>query len=80
MLSSLFWKRTTLAGAISGMVAGAVMIFLWKYMVRPIGGVWDIYELLPAFLVSAIIIVTVSLLTNKPDDEIIADFDYAAQH
>ena len=79
MLCSLFWKRTTLAGAISGMVAGAVMIFVWKYGVRPIGGIWDIYELLPAFLVSAIVIFTVSLLTKKPDDDILADFEYAAQ-
>jgi sodium/proline symporter len=80
MLSSLFWKRTTLAGAVSGMVSGAVMIFVWKYGVRPIGGVWDIYELLPAFIVSAVAIVTVSLLTKRPDDGILADFDYAAQH
>ena len=56
------------------------MIFVWKYGVRPIGGVWDIYELLPAFLVSSVVIVTVSLLTKRPDDGILADFDYASQH
>ena len=34
------------------MLAGGVTIFLWKYLVRPLGGAWDIYELLPAFIVS----------------------------
>ena len=75
MLFSLFWKRTTRAGAIAGMVGGAGMVFLWKLVIRPLGGAWNIYELLPAFIFSAILIVVVSLLTKKPSAEIEADFD-----
>ena len=52
MLCALFWKRTTLQGAIAGMVSGGVMAFVWKYVIRSLGGVFDIYELLPAFLFS----------------------------
>ncbi len=75
MLFSLFWKRTTRAGAIAGMVGGAAMVFFWKLVIRPLGGAWNIYELLPAFIFSAIIIVVVSLLTKKPSKEIEEDFD-----
>ncbi len=75
MLFSLFWKRTNRAGAIAGMVSGAVMVFVWKLAVRPLGGVLNIYELLPAFIISSIFIVVVSLLTAPPSKEIQEDFD-----
>ena len=75
MLCSLFWKRTTLQGAIAGMVSGGVMAFVWKYVIRSLGGIFDIYELLPAFLISFIVIVVVSLLTKAPSQEIIDEFE-----
>ena len=75
VLFSLFWKRTNLQGALAGMVAGGVMVFVWKYLVRPLGGAWDIYELLPAFLVSCAAIVLVSLLTKAPSKEIVEEFE-----
>lgn len=75
MLASLFWKRTTLSGALCGMVAGGVMVFVWKYLVRPMGGVWNLYELLPAFIVSALVIIIVSYSTEKPSKEIVEDFE-----
>lgn len=74
MLFSLFWKRTTRAGAISGMCAGAAMVFIWKLLIRPMGGLLGIYELMPAFLFSCIVIVAVSLLTAEPSAEIQAEF------
>ena len=51
MLFALFWKRSNLNGALAGMICGGVMVFVWKYGVRPLGGAWNIYELLPAFLI-----------------------------
>lgn len=75
MLFSLFWKRTTRAGAIAGMLGGAGMVFVWNLLVRPLGGVWDIYELLPAFIFSCICIVVVSLLTPEPSEEIQKEFE-----
>ncbi len=75
MLFSLFWKRTTRWGAIAGMVGGGSMVFIWKYLIAPIGGVFGIYELLPAFIFSSICIVVVSLLTKKPSKEIEEDFE-----
>ena len=75
MLFSLFWKRTTRAGAIAGMVSGGAMVFIWNYLVKPLGGVFGIYELLPAFIVSSIFIVVVSLLTPEPDKSILDEFE-----
>ncbi len=75
MLFALFWKRCNKYGAIAGMISGAIMIFVWKFGVRPLGGIWNIYELLPAFLVGCIMIVAVSLLTKEPEAEIVAEFE-----
>jgi len=75
MLFSLFWKRVNKPGAIAGMVSGAAMVFLWKLVISKLGGVFAIYELLPAFIVSSIVIVVVSLLTKAPSKEIEMDFE-----
>ncbi len=75
MLFSLFWKRTNRAGAVAGMVGGAAMVFIWKLGISQLGGVFAIYELLPAFIFSCLCIVVVSLLTKKPSAEIEADFE-----
>lgn len=75
MLFSLFWKRANKAGAIAGMVGGAGMVFLWKLTISKLGGVFAIYELLPAFLFSSICIVVVSLITKAPSKEIEEDFE-----
>ena len=75
MLFSLFWKRTNKQGAIAGMVAGGAMVFIWKYLVAPMGGAWAIYELLPAFLVGCAVIVVVSLATAPPSEEIQKEFE-----
>lgn len=75
MLMSLFWKRCNKWGAIAGMLTGAVMVFVWKFLVKPLGGLFSIYELLPAFVISVIVIVVVSLCTGKPDDEIVSEFE-----
>lgn len=75
MLLALYWRRCNRQGVMAGMVAGAITIFLWKFMVRPLGGAWNIYELLPAFLVTTFFIVVVSLITKAPEKEITDTFD-----
>lgn len=75
MLFALFWKRCNYQGAIAGMLSGAATVFIWKYLVAPLGGILAIYELLPAFVVSCIFIVVVSLCTPKPEKEIQEEFE-----
>lgn len=75
VLFALFWKRSNLSGALAGMISGGIMVFIWKYLIRPLGGAWDIYELLPAFIVSCVFIVVVSLLTKAPSKQIQNEFE-----
>ncbi len=75
MLLSLFWKRTTKWGALAGMISGGAMVFIWKFAVRPLGGMWNIYELLPAFIVALVFIVIISLIDKKPSQDVIKEFE-----
>lgn len=75
MLFALFWKRCNYQGAIAGMISGAATVFIWKYLIAPLGGVFAIYELLPSFIVACIFIVVVSLCTAAPEKEIQDEFD-----
>lgn len=77
MLFSLFWKRTTKEGAIAGLLTGGIMVFIWKILLKPLGGVFGIYELLPAFVLSALAIIVVSLLTKEPSIDIQTEYDMA---
>ena len=70
VLAALFWKRSNAWGAIASVVVGAAMVFIWKFAIAPIGGIWSIYELLPAFIAACIANVVVSLLTPAPEKQI----------
>ncbi|MGM9629874.1 sodium/proline symporter PutP [Butyricicoccus sp.] len=78
VLLALFWKRSNKWGALAGMVAGGVMVFVWKFGIATLGGVFAIYELLPAFVIACIVNVVVSLLTPAPSREVTDIFDAVA--
>ena len=75
VLFALFWRRANKWGALAGMISGGAMGFIWKFLVRPLGGAFDIYELLPAFLLNCAVLVIVSLLTAKPEQKVLDQFD-----
>ncbi len=75
VLVSLFWKGANRYGVLAGMVSGGVMIFLWKYVIAKLGGIFAIYELLPAFIVAVAVIVVVSLVTGGPEQEVLEKFE-----
>lgn len=77
ILFSLFWKRTTLKGAIAGMIGGVATVFIWLYLIKPLGGWFGLYELGPAFLVSCLLIYIVSKLDKEPSKEILEEFEAA---
>ena len=79
MLMALFWKRSNKWGALAGMLVGGIMVFVWKFLIAPLGGVWAIYELLPAFLCSLVAIVVVSLLTPAPEKSVVQVFEEVRQ-
>ena len=63
LLFTLFWRRTTANGLIAGMLAGACCVVGWRALE---GGVFELYELLPAFAAAGAAIVAVSML--EPGD------------
>ena len=77
VLFSLFWKRTNKWGALAGMISGGLMVFVWKFLISPMGGVLNIYELLHAFIVGCIFVVVVSLITPAPSKETTDEFELA---
>ncbi|WP_130862451.1 sodium/proline symporter PutP [Bacilliculturomica massiliensis] len=75
ILFALFWRRMTRQGAVWGMISGGVADLFWYYMKQAgFGGVFNIYEIIPGFLISSAVIVCVSLLTSVPR-EITEEFD-----
>ena len=71
----LFWKKTNKWGALLGIISGGAMVFIWKFGISTLGGIFTIYELLPAFIVSAIVIFVVSLATGGADDDVEKEYD-----
>jgi sodium/proline symporter len=79
VLFALFWKRSNYQGILAGLITGGVMVFVWKFLIRPMGGAFGIYELLPAFLCACVAVVVVSLLTPPPSQEILDVYDSVNQ-
>jgi sodium/proline symporter len=71
IMLSLFWRRFNFAGAIAGIVGGAVADIAWLAFLGRLG----IYEILPASIIGLILAVVVSHLTPAPDKEITDIFD-----
>ncbi len=76
MLFSLYWKRTTLKGAVAGVFFGGSTVLLWKEFFASTG----IYEIIPGFIISCIAIFIVSLLDKKPSASIVKDFETTERH
>ena len=73
MLFSLFWRKTSFKGAVTGIIVGGSTVILWLMF----GANTGIYALLPGFILSSLSIIIVSLLA--PDVESEQLFDKATQ-
>lgn len=78
-LLALWWRRLTTAGAASGMIVGAALVFLWDHLGDTLGGVFTLYELLPGFVANLVVAIVVSLLTHRPNPAIDAEFSRAVE-
>jgi len=68
VILGLFWKKTNRAGAIAGMITGAVVSVVWKEVAVLKA---TVYELVPAFILASLAIWLVSLATqNKESDQV----------
>lgn len=76
IIAALYWKRLTSAGAIAGMIVGAVTVGIWGNVPAHTG---FIYEIVPGFILGGLALIIVSLITPAPSQEVIEEFDLAAQ-
>lgn len=79
VLFSLFWKRMTSAGAMAGMLVGAVVVFSWSHLIPKTSEWSQVYEMIPAFAMACIAIVVVSLISKQPEDKVLSTFEQAQQ-
>ena len=75
ILLSLFDKKMNQQGICAGMFVGLISIFVWKFVVRQMGGAFDIYELLPAFVLNFVVALIVSKVFGEPSREVENTFD-----
>ncbi|MBQ0138910.1 MAG: sodium/proline symporter PutP [Kurthia sp.] len=72
ILLTLFWRKITNWGALSGMIVGAVVAYVWGQN-KDLHD--QLYEIVPGFVACLIVAVIVSLITYKKDEEIEKEFD-----
>ncbi|MCT4507267.1 MAG: sodium/proline symporter PutP [Tepidibacter sp.] len=72
VIMSLFWRRMTAKGASAGMIVGGITVLIWKHIQ---GGIFDVYEIVPGFILATIAIIIFSLMDNDPSKEIMDEFN-----
>ena len=82
VILSLFWKRFNYAGAVAGILAGAVADIAWLVLftstvTEAVVCNTGVYEILPGFVVGAIVAVAVTLCTKTPDEKVVAIYNTA---
>ena len=83
ILFSLFWRGMNRNGAIAGLVIGAATVAIWKPLTGGPAGLFDIFEVVPGFVLSSLAVVGISLLTNgdreaRMFDGLMAEFNKPA--
>ncbi len=72
ILLSLMWRGLSRNGALFGMIAGAVTVVVWKAQT---GGLFDVYEILPGFIVCGVVAIVVSLYGKPAGEDTKAEYD-----
>jgi len=67
LILALYWKRMNRNGALAGILVGGITVVVWKQLT---GGIFDIFEIVPGFILASISIVVVSLATKAPSAKI----------
>jgi sodium/proline symporter len=72
LLLSLYWKRMNRTGALAGILVGGITVVIWKQLS---GGIFDLYEIIPGFILSGIAIILFSLMSREPETGITAEYE-----
>src|SRR5690625_1481001 len=71
ILLTLYWRKITAVGALSGMIVGAITVIIWGNTELTN----TLYEIVPGFVLNTLVTVIVSMLTYKPNQEIDREFN-----
>ncbi len=75
ILFSLYCRRLTSRGAVASMTSGLLVVLIWKFILSSLGGIFDIYEIIPGFIISTIVLYVVSYLDRqKPTPQMLNEF------
>lgn len=74
IILSLFWSRMNRQGCLAGIIVGGITVVIWKQLT---GGIFDVYEIVPGFILASIAIIAVSLMTPEPEAELLETFSEA---
>ncbi|MFQ9121641.1 MAG: sodium:solute symporter family transporter [Haemophilus parainfluenzae] len=79
VLFSLFWKRMTSSASFDGggMVVGAVRCLCLKSVIPETSEWFNVYEMIPGFILASLAIIVVSLLSAEPENEVKETFEKA---
>ncbi|MDX2423055.1 MAG: sodium/proline symporter PutP [Amphritea sp.] len=72
ILLSLYWRRMNRSGALAGIVLGGLTVVVWKQLS---GGIFDLYEIIPGFILATLAIIVVSQFTAEPEQVVLDKFD-----
>jgi sodium/proline symporter len=75
ILLSLYWGRMNRLGALAGILVGGVTVMLWKRLEAGPFDIFDLYEIIPGFVLSAGAILLVSLVTPPPGARVRQQFE-----
>lgn len=75
ILFSLYCRRLTSRGAVASMTSGLLVVLIWKFILSSLGGIFGLYEIIPGFAISTVVLYVVSYLDRqKPTPRMLNEF------
>ena len=72
VLLAIYWRGMTCKGAVAGLLGGGITVVTWHQLK---GGIFDLYEIVPGFLVCLLLAVVVSLFDKNKNSQMLEEFD-----
>lgn len=79
LLLSLFWRRFTAAGALAGMLTGAIVVVVWRYVDLGDAVIFELWEIVPGFIAAGLAAIAVTLTSKQDNPTVRAEFDEAVK-
>ena len=74
IILAVYWPRLTRNGALSGIMLGALTVIGWKQLSRGPLGIFDLYEIVPGFVIASLACIFISRLGTPPSHTVVLGF------